>query len=410
MNETEIANQIKSGELPSPQKFGNFYLFDVRISGTGLSFRSKANEYVLRNPEIYLNDAFLQRCNGLPVILEHPDDDVLDSESHKNQIVGSIVLPYIKGNEVWGIARINDEATAQIMTENQLSTSPSVVFTDTDNKTYDLEDGNTLLIEGIPVLIDHLAIVSNGVWDKGSEPSGVKVVKNDSEEGAMPEDEVKADAVQAPVPEPKEEGSGIESMMKALLQKMEGIEAKIAQLESAEVAEVHPDAEPSPELPPVGVTHPDNAEPSPDISELQKRVDSLEAMSAPRADEDESKLAEAQARADSVYYALNDRAPRALRGESLQDYRVRLASKLQSKSDYKGNLKAINDSAAFDMIEAKIYADAMKEANKIVVPDVGMTHTIKTEEDGRKTKHYHAKSARDTWMSPMLFPRTLMGA
>ena len=35
------------------------------------------------------------------------------------------------------------------------------------------KSGKPLLIEGEPVLLDHIAIVPNGVWDKGGDPTGV---------------------------------------------------------------------------------------------------------------------------------------------------------------------------------------------------------------------------------------------
>ncbi|EJM4515722.1 NUDIX hydrolase, partial [Salmonella enterica] len=35
-------------------------------------------------------------------------------------------------------------------------------------------DGEPLLLEGNPVLLDHLAICEQGVWDKLGEPTGVK--------------------------------------------------------------------------------------------------------------------------------------------------------------------------------------------------------------------------------------------
>ena len=65
-----------------------------------------------------------------------------------------------------------------------------MVFTSASgNQELKLKDGSTLLIEGKPALLDHIAIVSAGVWDKGGKPSGV----SSAEVNAMPEkDEGKA--------------------------------------------------------------------------------------------------------------------------------------------------------------------------------------------------------------------------
>lgn len=176
MTETDVAEAIRDGELASPQPFENAVLVDMRVSGTGISYRPKLKEWVYRRPEIYLTDTFLRRCQGIPVIYEHPDNTVLDSKSFTQRIVGVMQLPYIKGEDVWGIARIYDRETAKEIASETLSTSPSVVFRDpTVNYEIELEDGKTLLVEGNPSYLDHLAICENGVWDKGGDPIGIRV-------------------------------------------------------------------------------------------------------------------------------------------------------------------------------------------------------------------------------------------
>ncbi|MHB8915877.1 MAG: hypothetical protein ACYC4K_08710, partial [Thiobacillus sp.] len=65
INELTIAKQIQSGELSSPQQYENIWLFDVRVTGTGTSYRTALEEYVYRPPENFLTDEFLERCNGL---------------------------------------------------------------------------------------------------------------------------------------------------------------------------------------------------------------------------------------------------------------------------------------------------------------------------------------------------------
>jgi hypothetical protein len=190
MHELDVAKAMVRGALPSPQKFANMTFFKVRITGTGAALRrgtpeekdEKGNvtkaatqdEHVFRDPKIYLTDDFLERCKGLPLIYDHPKKRVLTSKEFNDRIVGIVVCPYIQGTEVWGIARVYDDATATILSHEKMSTSPSVVFHDrTANDTFSLSDGSTLLVEGNPSLLDHLAICEIGVWDKGMEASGV---------------------------------------------------------------------------------------------------------------------------------------------------------------------------------------------------------------------------------------------
>lgn len=174
--EFETARAIARGRLPSPQRVENSALFDMRVTGTGLAFRNGLNEYVWRDPSIYLNDEFLARCNGLPVVWEHPGSGVLDSSEFARRVIGAVVYPYLKGAEVWAVARIFDRDAIRALAEGGMSTSPAVVFHDPKtNSSTTLDDGRKLLIEGEPSLIDHLAICEEGVWDKGRAPDGVRV-------------------------------------------------------------------------------------------------------------------------------------------------------------------------------------------------------------------------------------------
>lgn len=175
-NEYEVAEAIRDGDLASPQPFENVLLVDMRISGTGVSYRPKLREWVYRRPENYLTPEFLRRAAGIPIIYEHPEASVLDSKSFGQQVVGTMQLPYVKGEDVWGIARIYDQATAKELSTEPMSTSPSVVFRDPAvNYEVELDNGETLLVEGKPSYLDHLAICQKGVWDKGGEASGVRV-------------------------------------------------------------------------------------------------------------------------------------------------------------------------------------------------------------------------------------------
>lgn len=193
MDELDVAEAMSKGRLASPQRYENVWLFAMRVTGTGVSYRSNRKEFVLRDPSIYCNDRFLKRCNGLQVIWEHPiDGSLLNDQEFKERTIGSVFLPYLredKPDEVWCIAKIYDDEAAQEMAENRLSTSPAVNFSDPSvNRRADFE-GEKVLIEGDPSLLDHLAVCANGVWDKQGPADGVESMAD-----SVPETMVMADS------------------------------------------------------------------------------------------------------------------------------------------------------------------------------------------------------------------------
>jgi 8-oxo-dGTP pyrophosphatase MutT (NUDIX family) len=195
MDELGVARAIADGRLTSPQRYENVWLFAIRITGTDTAFRDKLDEFVVRKPELYLNDEFLARCNGLPVIFKHPPKSILDSDEFSNRIVGTVFLPYIAGDEVWAVTKIFVDDVARMMKNQELSTSPGVNFADfTVNAKLTLEDGSKVLIEGKPSLLDHIAICELGVWDKGGDPSGIRSESREDSAMAGHDDKAKDDS------------------------------------------------------------------------------------------------------------------------------------------------------------------------------------------------------------------------
>lgn len=181
MNELHVGQAIRDGELVSPQKFGNMLLIALRITGTGLSYRSALNEFVWRDASIFASDEFLERCQGLPLIWEHPKKGGLTSKEFDKRMVGTAVLPHRReterGTEVWAIGKIWDAEAGRLLTNLQLSTSPGVSFTPLDGNESLMYGGSALLIEGAPHLLDHCAVgVELGVWDKQGPPAGIESV------------------------------------------------------------------------------------------------------------------------------------------------------------------------------------------------------------------------------------------
>ena len=369
-DELTLARGIAAGAIDSPQQYGSMWLFAMRITGTGTAYRRKLDEFVYRPPENYLTDEFLARCMGLPVIFEHPEKNTLDSDEYADRNVGSIMLPYIVADEVWGVARIYDESAAAILNSQQMSTSPTVEFYNADvNSTMQFEDGSQILIEGKPSVLDHLAICDAGVWDKGLAPSGVKT--DSLGDVAMPEENV---------PEiEKQEDAKIDQMLALLtsmnkrLEAVESAKSDNADLPSDPIP-VAADEQIEPEEP--GLSKADAEQIRKEMSELSNRM--------PRDDSDEERAekADAQARADSVANAFGERASAPLLGESPMAYRKRLAAKFQSHSkQYAGvNIASISDAALFSVVEKQIYSDAQAASSSPAIATPGMLREVHTRD------------------------------
>ena len=202
-NELDVAEAMADGRLTSPQKYENLWLFNIRITGTGIAYRHGRKEFVWRDPSVYMNDRFLKRIGGLATIWEHPEKSLLNGKEFTQRAIGAVMLPYLKPdlNEVWAVVRVHDEEGAKDMSENQLSTSPAVNFADpTVNDRIKLEDGKIMLVEGDPSLIDHIAICPAGVWDKGGDPTGVESVNAVADAANIVVIDV--GAIRAPTPSP----------------------------------------------------------------------------------------------------------------------------------------------------------------------------------------------------------------
>ena len=313
LDELGVAKAMAAGELPSPQRYANILLVALRISGTGSVYRSGANEYAWRDPKHYLSDEFLERCQGLPVVLEHPKGNVLNTEEFRERIIGTVAIPFVMGDEVWGVAKIYDMPAARMLETKKLSTSPAVVLGGVDDSKVKLSDGKELLIEGKPMLLDHLAIVPLGTWDKGGPPKGVNS------------------------------------------------------------------------------TYADNARSlSMQIAELKRRMPAQnDAVTREIVARDVARYAPlAQALGDS------EGTPHLLGGETLLDFRARLASKFQHlDSTYKtSNLLTIGDAAAMDMVVESIYSSAEKAMKR----PSGALRSVTTVEHGARVERFYG-DARYTW-------------
>lgn len=390
-------------------------MFDLRITGTGAAYRSKLDEFTVRDPEKWLSDEFVQRCNGLPVIFDHPKDGKnLTPEEYRERSIGTIVLPYVKGDEVWGIAKIFDDAAAVLMQTTHTSTSPGVKAR-SDAKPIKLEDGTKVLDEDLPAILDHLAVCELGVWDKGGPPEGVRLDAALSREDTnVTEEERKAlekerdDAKARADAAEKERDDAKKRADRAKrhdAEKHEGQHDDCAKCDAEgepdekkierddkrrgdKVAEV--DADKAMEL------HDSVAQLKTQNERLQAQVN---ALLKPASYEDRDVLSRAKSRADSVYGMFGDHAPDALHGETPIAYRKRLAAGLRK---YSGKFKdyTIHDSldeTAFGAIEDLIYNDAVAAAkDPRVFADAahagGLIKRVTRDELGRTRTEYHGST------------------
>ena len=385
LTERQAAEAIRDGMIDSPQKFGEMWLFAIRITGTGLTYRVGLNEYCWRDPSIYLNEQFCERCAGLPVIWGHPEKSNLNSKEFANRVIGSVMLAYLKGDEVWGVARIYDTDAIDAMRNKQLSTSPGVLFGDNDlGLQKKLDDGTRLYVEGEPVVLDHIAICDQGVWDKGGDPTGVdiggsSVETDEAKENARKDAEEKAriDAEEK-ARKDAESGGDIHSKLSEIMDCLgtmrkdaEGMKARLDSIEKGKPGDTKEADEMRAEAERQDKARKDAEEKERmDAEEMKKRMDALESAVKPRADADETEMAEEQGRMDAVYQAFGQRAPQPLPGEMPHRYRARLATGLKSHSKAWSGVDLSGLSADVLKVAAdQIRNDAVRAADNPTVAD-----------------------------------------
>jgi 8-oxo-dGTP pyrophosphatase MutT (NUDIX family) len=438
-DELEIAELMSQGELTSPQRYGNITLFNMRITGTGLSYRSGIKEYVWRDSSLYLTERFVKRCNGLPVIFEHPKSATLNTKEYIDRNIGSVFVPYIKNDEVWAIVKVWDDYAARLMAENQLSTSPAVVLTGDDEK-IKTKDGQDLLIEGVPKLLDHLAICFQGVWDKLGPPKGIEttvvgdLIMADDDKAAALEAARKADAeakakADAEAKAKADAGAGevpdkVLKCIDSLTAKMDAWEEedkkrkadkaqrkadKQARKDAARArrdmdkeerekadAKAKADAEAKAKADAEAKAKTDaeaeekkradaEAEVRQRIADVEKRLPKQ------MTDADYTAMADAQVTAHRIYLMHGKQAPRPMEGETTIRYRRRLANELKEYSPaWKDiDLSATIKDEAFPNIEKVIYADAEHAGLHPVAPSEDFLREIVREDvTGRKITEF----------------------
>lgn len=417
LNETEVAALIADGTLSSPQFFINMWMFAIRVTGTGVTWRSADQQMAFRNPDDYLTPEFLQRVAGLPLIWLHPEKNTLDSNEFAKRVIGTLTNSWVADNgEVWAIARVYDAEAAEIMATRQLSTSPTVKFVEVPDSIIEI-DGQPLLVEPSPELLDHVAICEQGVWDKLLAPTGVKSDSIPNEAEIMDEEKIVAlinKAIDARMAKADSEAADLKAKAdaeeaakkeKADAEAKEAEEAKAKADEEEKAAKAKADEGELKKLEHEAKGEDDRLERErkerdrekadsqlrQEIAELRSRIPTE------LSDEERNEVADAQVKADSVFSCFGKRAPVPLSGEKPLSYRRRLMIQLQEHSpDFKSvDLSSIADSALLNVAEKQIYADAQKSASLSVGP--GMLREIKrADATGRQISTFEGDPAA-TW-------------
>jgi hypothetical protein len=183
INELQVAERIADGTLPSPQQFGASWYWAIRISGVGAAWRESENEFCWREPTIWLTPEMCIRAASLPVLVDHPQTGVLNSPEFAARCVGVTVHGYVRGDELWAIARILDSGANEILAAGAYEdTSPAATFAPGTGARIDI-DGKPLLIEPEPVLLDHVCLTAKGVWTRDGPP-GVETTNAELVEAA----------------------------------------------------------------------------------------------------------------------------------------------------------------------------------------------------------------------------------
>jgi len=441
-NDHQVAEGIRDGKYASPQKVGDFWLFDLRVTGTGAAYRDSLDEWAFRDPKLWLTDEFVERAASLPVIWGHPERSGLNSEEYRERSIGNMVLAYIKGDEVWGVGKIFDADAALAMQTTHRSTSPGVT-PPKGSTPVELNDGTKVLAEGLPLILDHLAVCEAGVWDKDGPPDGIRLdaalkgptvadedleavkkerddakakldafekadaARKDAEEKEKADkakkDESDKEAIEAA--EKEKADSAKRDSRKDRHSKHDGDIMDCARCDSEEETEredkAKKDAAPKT---PVDADRGNELHDS-KFAAMQAEIDRLKAANRPLTMAERDEIAKAFHRADKAYQSLGDQTPQAIPGESPIAYRRRLANGLRAYTQ-SWKTYAFHDSQQsqdFRLVEDAIYSEAAAFAKTPQSDGKRVTREVVTYPHG-KTRTEFIGDSRD-FFAPFMHPR-----
>ncbi|QQN36619.1 NUDIX hydrolase [Rahnella aceris] len=411
LTEYEAAQRIRDGTLPSPVQFSNMWLVNLRITGTGTAFRSGLKEFVWRDPNIYLNDDFLLRCNGLPVLWDHAEEAPMSEAEFKKRSVGSVMLPYIRGDEVWAVVRVYVKEVVEMIVKGTVSTSPAVIFGGESGCIEQKEGDTNFYIEGVPFLLDHIAVVTEdhgslGVWDKEGIPEGVEVTNKGGIE--MEKEELQT-LLQKAVSDAL---GGFGNQFQTIAARMDSLEQGIKARSDAE-EKAKQDAEEKERAESEEKAKQDTAEKErQDAADAEADAEKARQDAEEKAKQDDeetarqdSEMTDARVRCDSAYTACGKQAPSPFSGEKALDYRKRALITLQKYSpQHKDvNIRAVSDAAVLGVIEKAIYDDARKAIDDEMNNTQGQLHQrVRMDDAGRRITEYQGDP--NVWLAAFKTP------
>jgi hypothetical protein len=120
------------------------------------------------------------RAASLPVLVDHPEKGTLNSQEFAMRAVGVMTYGYVKGEELWAVARVLDAGANEILLAGVYEdTSPAVTFAPGTGARIEI-DGKALLIEPEPMLLDHICLTAKGIWTRDGPP-GVETTATDNQ-------------------------------------------------------------------------------------------------------------------------------------------------------------------------------------------------------------------------------------
>lgn len=186
MYEQQIINDYRLGLNKGIVEAPSCFYMPMRITGTGGTIRN-GEEWggsitMDRLKSEYFTPAILKHCASLPILVQHPEDKLLDSSTIKDaNYVGQTIDAWYQGDEIWGLARIYDKGLIKQLGNEIGSTSPGF-----DVYIWGIMSSEHKKAE-FPLEINHLALVKRGHWDQvegsiGFDNSKVERLEYEKEE------------------------------------------------------------------------------------------------------------------------------------------------------------------------------------------------------------------------------------
>ena len=165
LTERTIVRALAAG-LASPYEYCGSTFFTAQFSTTGVVYSPERAAYIYRDKEVWLSPHMCARVSGLPLLLGHPLDGLVDADSFAERVIGLVQIAFPKDDALMCVCRVIGKLTMPARYE----TMPACLFN--DEWPLAIVAGERMLLEPPPKYISHLSITP-----VGDEPLGVTVVE-----------------------------------------------------------------------------------------------------------------------------------------------------------------------------------------------------------------------------------------